>query len=142
MPRAPSAANPEHVAKCKLTRDDAEMVRCVEQKIYDPCEWGGGPSSWIHAQCARAHAAAAERRVDKAEAEIATRLRRADRPVVAAKFETTQSDWRSLVQRYCALVNDVARSGAFGEDPDYLSFGFCLRRHYEHRAAELEGYLE
>ena len=130
------------VEECKRTQDEKIMIMCIEQGVYDPCDSGGGIHSWIMSQCAWAHAEIADKKIKKAEKEIIRRLRNGKFISSLEKFQTAQQKWRESTDYYCRFVNEADEAGVFEANSYYLAYGFCLRRHNEQRAKELEAYIK
>lgn len=127
---------------CRASQDEQKMVDCVEKGIYDPCDDASpGSHGWITAQCAWAHAAVADRKIDKAEKQIIARLKGTKALKALSEFQKSQRNWKVFSEQYCGFTNLAAEAGVFADDPMLLSYGFCLRRHKEQRAVELEAYL-
>lgn len=129
------------VEQCKLTRSEEKMVECIEQGLYDPCDYGGGIHSWIRAQCARGHATVADRKLKSLEDQIAKRLKSGGNPQTLSKFHEAQQLWRQATDNYCRFTNDAGEAQVFEASSSYLSYGFCLRRLKEQRVNELMPYV-
>ncbi len=125
---------------CRNKADENDMVRCIEQGEYDPCDDSSGSGSgWWTAQCAWAHLKIAEKKMAAAEQAIIGRLRKtSSQPQIAiAEFKLTQERWREFRDVYCRFANTVRDlEGLEGE-----VLGYCIRRVTELRAKELEGLL-
>jgi hypothetical protein len=137
----PPPVDPAALEACKRTRSEQAMVECIEKGLYDPCDFGGGPSSWTLAQCAWGHAEVAERKLRKIEVRIADLLNGPRHEKTLRDFRLAQRIWRQSTDRYCRFTNDADASGVFGADSQYLSYGFCVRRQKEQRVNELMPYV-
>jgi len=125
---------------CRNKADENDMVRCIEQGVYDPCDDSSGSGSgWWTAQCAWAHLKIAEKRLAAAEQAIIGRLRTtsSEPPTAIAELKLAQERWRAFRDVYCRFANAVRDvEGLEGE-----VLGYCIRRVTELRAKELEGLL-
>jgi uncharacterized protein YecT (DUF1311 family) len=124
---------------CRNKADEQDMVRCIENGIYDPCDDSSASGSgWWTAQCAWAHLAIAEKKMKAIEKEILTRLRKTDtKQDAGTALALVQQHWRNARDTYCEFANAVRDADGF--DGEVL--GFCLRRLTEGRVKELQGLL-
>ena len=125
----------------QCAKNEEKMIECIQKGIYDPCDYGGGPRSWIYAQCAWGHAEVAERKIKKLEGEILRRLRDSQSERALEEFKEAQRKWRESTDYYCRFTNDADEAGVFEASSEYLSYGFCLRRLREQRVKELVPYV-
>jgi uncharacterized protein YecT (DUF1311 family) len=125
--------------ECRSSKDREKLIQCIERGVYDPCEDAGG--KWGEAQCAGAHTDIAERRIKKAENELALILKSSDAGrSVYEKFQESQKIWLNFRESYCQFTNAADDLKQFGGQ--FLHSGYCWRRLTEQRADELESVLK
>jgi len=125
---------------CRNQADESEMVRCIEQKLYDPCDDSSAVGSgWWTAQCAWAHLRIAERKMSAIEQAIVGRLKKASSESASAikELKLAQKRWRESRDAYCRFANSI-------KDVDGLEgevLGYCIKRLTQTRTKELESML-
>jgi len=123
--------------QCRASQQQEEVIQCIQNGIYDPCDDAGG--KWEQAQCAGAHTEIAERELAEAERVIESRLARgkAQRQALA-KFRESQRLWRAYRDSYCRFTNAAFDLEQFNGS-SYFHLGYCYWRLTEQRAKELQG---
>lgn len=129
--------------ECKKTDSEEQVIKCIEKGTWDPCDEGGGPNSWVGAQCGTAHAEIAARKLKAVETTISNRLHNAGRTSIRSKFLSSQKQWRTFANNYCSFVNEADDSALFTKaGPYYLRYNFCMKRLTTERLNELTAYIQ
>jgi hypothetical protein len=147
-----AASAPAHSAEltkelCRESDDTDRLADCLEKRIYDPCVNAGG--SGLDVLCVTARKRVAERRIERATAEI-TRLSRAAGVVPKgmvdesgkehpARDHTPEANliWREYVREHCSFLTEIYSANLSSGE----RYGFCDARLMEERAVLLEQIL-
>jgi uncharacterized protein YecT (DUF1311 family) len=122
---------------CRNKADENEMVLCIEQNVFDPCDAASSGEGWWTAQCAWAHLKIAEKQMNVAEKTIVSRLQQAKVGNPKSEWDRVQKSWREYRDSYCKLSSSLYDVGGF----DGETLGYCLRRLTELRVKELDNLI-
>jgi hypothetical protein len=128
---------------CRKSQTEAQVIECIEKGIWNPCDEGAGPTSWVGSQCGFAHTEIASRKLKAIEAEISKRLQDAGKIEVRRRFLESQKMWRTFADHYCSFVNAADDTELFAHgDPYFLRGNFCMGRLVTERLKELSSYIQ
>jgi uncharacterized protein len=123
---------------CRATKNQETLIKCVNMKIYDPCEDAGG--SWGKAQCGWIHGEIANRRSQGLNSEIKERINKnSSNTKEILLFESSILSWESYRDKHCEFTNTANFLDNF--NGTNLSIAYCKRRLNEQRVVELEKIL-
>jgi hypothetical protein len=144
-----SSANSAELSResCRAADDPNTLADCFEKRVYDACDDAGGSIGDV--RCVVSRKRVAERRIDRATAELAMRSKASGivkRASVnergehqAARDHTVAANelWHEYVWEHCLLLNELYSVGLSSGE----RLGFCQARLTEERADLLERIL-
>ena len=123
---------------CWASKNQEVLIKCVDLKVYDPCDDAGG--KWGLSRCGWVHADIAQRKITSIEKEIVKTIQLNKMHGNALEnFQKSIVSWTKYRDEHCHSTNTLHPLNNY--NGVYLYLAFCKRRLNEQRLLELENIM-